>query len=248
MKAGTARPIPDRSRSSSHTFGDGQYGSRVSVMQDSQARWAAWPSLTCDVRVARRHGGGMSREAAGTVPGWERGDLAPSITTTSLTCSTRCPDRTPSRAGVLERIFGEAREHPENLNFTLGAAEVVAVQRSWRQACAGRRAGDHQARLRRDRTGDPGQRPGTPALPWPRCSSRPGTTAPGTGTGPTPGRRRRPAIPRTSSPRSSTATSTGTIRNYPWSPDPAEQPAAADQDGFRSTHLCPPRTDTNYAA
>ena len=32
-----------------------------------------------------------------------------------------------ARRRVLERIFGEAREHPENLNFTLGAAEVVAA-------------------------------------------------------------------------------------------------------------------------
>ena len=32
-----------------------------------------------------------------------------------------------ARRGVLERIFREAREHPENLNFTLGAAEVVAA-------------------------------------------------------------------------------------------------------------------------
>jgi hypothetical protein len=31
-----------------------------------------------------------------------------------------------ARRLVLERIFREAREHPENLNFTLGAAEVVA--------------------------------------------------------------------------------------------------------------------------
>ena len=34
---------------------------------------------------------------------------------------------TVARRRVLERIFGEAREHPENLNFTLGAAEVVAA-------------------------------------------------------------------------------------------------------------------------
>ena len=32
-----------------------------------------------------------------------------------------------ARRGVLERIFREAREHPENLDFTLGAAEVVAA-------------------------------------------------------------------------------------------------------------------------
>jgi uncharacterized protein DUF4259 len=34
---------------------------------------------------------------------------------------------TVARRHVLERIFREAREHPENLNFTLGAAEVVAA-------------------------------------------------------------------------------------------------------------------------
>ena len=34
---------------------------------------------------------------------------------------------TVARRHVLERIFGEAGEHPENLNFTLGAAEVVAA-------------------------------------------------------------------------------------------------------------------------
>lgn len=32
-----------------------------------------------------------------------------------------------ARRQVLERIFREAREQPENLNFTLGAAEVVAA-------------------------------------------------------------------------------------------------------------------------
>ena len=34
---------------------------------------------------------------------------------------------TLARRQVLEQIFREAREHPENLNFTLGAAEVVAA-------------------------------------------------------------------------------------------------------------------------
>ena len=34
---------------------------------------------------------------------------------------------TAARRQVLEQIFREAREHPENLNFTLGAAEVVAA-------------------------------------------------------------------------------------------------------------------------
>ena len=34
---------------------------------------------------------------------------------------------TVARRHVLERIFREAREYPENLNFTLGAAEVVAA-------------------------------------------------------------------------------------------------------------------------
>ena len=32
-----------------------------------------------------------------------------------------------ARRQVLEQIFRDAREHPENLNFTLGAAEVVAA-------------------------------------------------------------------------------------------------------------------------
>ena len=34
---------------------------------------------------------------------------------------------TAARRQVLEQIFRQAREHPENLNFTLGAAEVVAA-------------------------------------------------------------------------------------------------------------------------
>jgi hypothetical protein len=34
---------------------------------------------------------------------------------------------TTARRQVLERIFREAREYPENLNFTLGVAEVVAA-------------------------------------------------------------------------------------------------------------------------
>ena len=34
---------------------------------------------------------------------------------------------TVARRHVLERIFREAREHPENLNSTLGATEVVAA-------------------------------------------------------------------------------------------------------------------------
>jgi hypothetical protein len=34
---------------------------------------------------------------------------------------------TLARRQVLEQMFREAREHPENLNFTLGAAEVVAA-------------------------------------------------------------------------------------------------------------------------
>ena len=34
---------------------------------------------------------------------------------------------TAARHQVLERIFREAREHPQNLNFTLGAAEVIAA-------------------------------------------------------------------------------------------------------------------------
>jgi hypothetical protein len=41
---------------------------------------------------------------------------------------------TAARRHVLDRIFREAREHPENLNFTLGAAEVVAAaawHRDW---------------------------------------------------------------------------------------------------------------------
>ena len=50
---------------------------------------------------------------------------------------------TVARRRVLERIFGEAREHPENLNSTLGAAEVVAaaavVQRACRPAGPSRR-------------------------------------------------------------------------------------------------------------
>ena len=34
---------------------------------------------------------------------------------------------TAARRQLLERIFREAREHPENLNFTLGATEVVTA-------------------------------------------------------------------------------------------------------------------------
>ena len=41
---------------------------------------------------------------------------------------------TAARHQVLEQIFREAREHPENLNFTLSAAEVAAAAAA-RQAC-----------------------------------------------------------------------------------------------------------------
>jgi hypothetical protein len=67
---------------------------------------------------------------------------------------------TAARRQVLERIFREAREHPENLNFTLGAAEVVAaaaVAAAGLPWTTGGRAGDYPARLRPGRTGDPGQ-------------------------------------------------------------------------------------------
>jgi hypothetical protein len=54
---------------------------------------------------------------------------------------------TAARHQVLEQIFREAREHPENLDFTLGATEVVAAAAVVAAGlpAGGRRAGDHQA-------------------------------------------------------------------------------------------------------
>jgi len=158
---------------------------------------------------------------------------------------------TAARRQVLEQIFREAREQPENLNFTLGAAEVVAAAAV---VAAGLSAGGAVAQEITGHDYDvtalviPAATRNWPAPPSPRCSSRPGTTAPGTGTGPAPGQRRRPAGPRTSSPRSSTATSTGTIRNYPWSLDgPRHSPPLLTKTAS-GRHTCPPRADTNYAA
>ena len=53
---------------------------------------------------------------------------------------------TAARRQVLEQIFREAREHPENLNFTPGAAEVAAAAAIVAAGLhrRGRRAGDHQ--------------------------------------------------------------------------------------------------------
>jgi hypothetical protein len=53
---------------------------------------------------------------------------------------------TAARRQVPEQIFREARAHPENLNFTLGAAEVVAAAAVVAAGLpdGGRRAGDHQ--------------------------------------------------------------------------------------------------------
>jgi hypothetical protein len=42
---------------------------------------------------------------------------------------------TAARRHVLERIFREAREHPENLNITLGPPRSPPPPRSWWQAC-----------------------------------------------------------------------------------------------------------------
>ena len=120
---------------------------RVSVMQDSQARWAAWLSVTGDVRVARRHDGNIARgDGYGSWVGtWGPGAFDNDDALDLLDALSG--QDTVARRHVLERIFREVREHPENLNFTLGAAEVVAaaaVVAAGLPGRRGRRAGDHQ--------------------------------------------------------------------------------------------------------
>ena len=132
---------------------------------------------------------------------------------------------TAARRQVLEQIFRDAREHAENLNFTLGAAEVGAAAAV---VAAGLPAGGAVAQeiTRHDYDVTALVIPGSgPALAGAALAG-----------------------PRTSSPRSSTATSTGTIRNYPWSPDgPRHSPPLLTKTAS-GRHTCPPRADTNYAA
>ena len=54
-----------------------------------------------------------------------------------------------SRGETLERIFRTTREHPENLNWTLGPGQVVAAASVVAAGCrpAGIFAGDHRAGL-----------------------------------------------------------------------------------------------------
>lgn len=66
-------------------------------------------------------------EAAGTVPGWIWGPGAFDNDDALDLLDALSGQDTAARRQVLDRIFGEAREHPGNLNFTLGAAEVVAA-------------------------------------------------------------------------------------------------------------------------
>ena len=129
---------------------------------------------------------------------------------------------TAARRQVLEQIFREAREHPENLNFTLGAAEVVAAAAV---VAAGLPAGGAVAQEITGHDYDvtalviPGSDPELAGAALAALLIAAGHDGAWHRDWTNPGQRHRPARPRTSSPRSSTATSTGTNRNYPWSPD-----------------------------
>jgi Domain of unknown function (DUF4259) len=64
----------------------------------------------------------------GTVPGWERGGPGAFDNDDAVDLLDALSGQdTAARRQVLEQIFRDAREHPENLNFTLGAAKVVAA-------------------------------------------------------------------------------------------------------------------------
>src|SRR5690242_7388699 len=97
----------------------------MSVVQDSQARRAARLPAARDARVARRHGDGrcQRRRVRFPVGTWGPGAFD-NIDALDLLDALSGLDAAARRI-VLERIFREAREHPENLNFTLGAAPLL---------------------------------------------------------------------------------------------------------------------------
>jgi hypothetical protein len=87
-----------------------------------------------------------------------------------------------SRRETLERIFRTARERPQDLNWTLGPAEVVAAAAI---VAAGLPAGGAFVREISGHDYDvaalviPGEDPELPTPPSPRCSSLLGAMGPG---------------------------------------------------------------------
>ena len=83
-------------------------------------------SLTRDVRAARRHCEDVRGNGYGSWVGtWGSGAFDNDDALDLLDALSG--QDTAARRQLLERIFREAREHPENLNFTLGATEVVTA-------------------------------------------------------------------------------------------------------------------------
>ena len=151
---------------------------------------------------------------------------------------------TAARRQVLDQIFREARVHPENLNFTLGAAEVVAVAAV---VAAGLPAGGAVAQEITRHDYDvtalviPGSDPELAGAALAALLIAAGHDGAWHRDWTDPRQRRRPAGPRTSSPRSSTATITGTITNYPWSLDgPRHSPPLLTKTAS-GRHTYPPR-------
>ena len=99
----------------------------VPLMRDSPARRAARLSLTVNVRVARQHDDGRRGKPryGSRVGTWGPGAFDNDDALDLLDALSG--QDTAARRQVLEQIFRDAREHAENLNFTLGAAEVVAA-------------------------------------------------------------------------------------------------------------------------
>jgi hypothetical protein len=155
-----------------------------------------------------------------------------------------------ARRQALEQIFRTTRKHPQDLNWALRPAEVVAAAAV---VAASLPADEAVAREITGRHYD------VAALVIPDCDPeladaalaalliaawRDGAWHQG---GPMRGRHGRPAGRLTSSPRSSTATSTGTTRNCPWNPgDCRVRPAVAEKGCIRRIPTCP-RTGTDHA-
>ena len=145
-----------------------------------------------------------------------------------------------ARRRVLERIFGEAREHPENLNFTLGAAEVVAAAAV---VAAGLPAGGAVAQEITRHDYDvtalviPGRDPelaGAALAALLIAAGHDGAW------------HRDWTDPRTAAQARQTTDQLASVfyhdqhrhdQELPLEPDPAEQPAAADKDRIRSTSV-----------
>ena len=98
-------------------------------MRDSPARRAARLSLTVNVRVARRHDDGRRGKPryGSRVGTWGPGAFDNDDALDLLDALSG--QDTAARRQVLEQIFRDAREHPENLNFTL----VFPPQAAWVQ-------------------------------------------------------------------------------------------------------------------